>query len=308
MQYRQFGNTGFRVSAVAYGGIVSATEYDGAVYETDGQPFSDRWVSWAVEQGVNYFDVAPTYGNAEKQLGASLAPYRKNVYLACKTEQRTRPEAQAAMENSMRLLKTDYFDVYQLHGLSTMEELETAFAPGGAMEVLRNMKEQGLARKLGITAHSEAVALKALELYDFDTVLFPFNWHMNLSVGMGSRLIQKAKEKGMGVVCMKSMIERAWNSKQEQLSSPFPKSWCRPFDPESESEMLLRAVKYVFSLGVDLIVPPGNFTHFSFGVEHIDEILSHPLTKEDLSKLKAHLELVKDRPFFAAGKTMLAEA
>lgn len=296
MQYRKLGNTGYEISAVIYGGIVSSSEYDGRSYDNEGQPFSDRYVSRAIEQGVNYFDVAPTYGNAEELLGNSLRPYRKNVYLACKTEQRSRAGAEAALANTLRLLHTDYFDVYQLHGLCTMEELETVFAPGGAMEVLRNAKEKGIARRLGVTAHSEAVALKALELYDFDTVLFPINWHMHMGHGFGEKLIRRAKEKGMGVLCLKSMIDRAWKDDDERYSSPYPKSWCRPFEPETEAGLLAAAVRYSFSLGADAIVPPGNFTHFNFALEHFDELIA-PFTEADRALLQARLELVKEAPF-----------
>lgn len=298
MNHRKFGNTGFEISAVTYGGIVSASEYDGHTYDPDGQASSDRQVAWAIEQGVNYFDVAPTYGNAQRMLGNSLIPYRKDVYLACKTEKRLRAAAEPEMEESLRLLHTDHFDVYQMHALSTMEDLEQAFGPGGVMELMRDMKEKGITRKLGITAHSEAVALKALALYDFDTVLFPFNWHMSMVHGMGDTLVKTAKEKGVGVLCMKSMIDRAWDSQEERYVSKYPKSWCRPFDTEEEADLLTAAVKYALSLGVDTIVPPGNFDHFQFAVEHIDEMLAQPFSDADRTLLEARLEQVKDRPFF----------
>ena len=97
MKYNAFGRTGMEISAVTYGGIVSATEYDGRSYAEDGQPISDRQVAWAVEQGVNYFDVAPTYGNAERMLGNSLRPFRKEITLACKTAERMRKTAQPEM-------------------------------------------------------------------------------------------------------------------------------------------------------------------------------------------------------------------
>ena len=297
MKYRKLGNTGFEVSAVVYGGIVSMAHGDGRVYQAKGQTVSDSCVSWAIEQGINYFDVAPTYGDAQLMMGNSLKPYRKNVYLACKTEARDRTHAEALMRESLQLLHTDYFDVYQMHALSTMKDIEIAFGPGGVMEMMRDMKEKGIARKLGITAHSEAVALRAMELYDFDTVLFPFNWHMHMAHGMGSALLGAAKEKGMGVLCMKSMIERAW-TEEERYASKYPKSWCKPIDVVDEAEWLLAAVKYALGLGVDTIVPPGNFDHFRFAVEHIDEAIDVPLSDRERSLLSKRLDLVRDRPFF----------
>ena len=298
MKYRKLGKTGFEVSAVTYGGIVSSTILDDRSMEPYEQEGSDRQVAWAVEQGINYFDVAPTYGNAQEMLGNSLKPYRSKIFLACKTQERRRAAAQPLMEESLKLLHTDHFDVYQMHALKTMEDLDIAFGTGGVMEMMQEMKEKGIALKLGITAHSEAVAMKAIELYDFDTVLFPFNWYMNMGHGMGSSLIKKAREKDMGVLCMKSMIERAWKSDEDRYASEYPKSWCRPFDIEEQPELLTAAVKYALSLGVDTIIPPGNYHHFRFAADHIDDMLGNPITEEELAMLKAHLGEVREFPFF----------
>ena len=298
MKKRALGSTGYEISAVSYGGIVSAAHY-GGVELPDGQEASDRYVAWAIEQGVNYFDVAPAYGDAQLLLGNSLKPYRDEIYLACKTGQRLREDAEREFNESMKLLHTDRLDVYQLHAMSNMRDIELAFGPGGVMELMRDLKEKGTVRKIGITAHSEAVALKALELYDFDTVLFPFNWHMHMAHGMGDRLRRVAKEKGVGLLCMKSMIERAWKDGEQRVSK-YPKSWCKPFDTEEDEKLLLAAMKYVLSLGVDTLIPPGNFDHFSFAVGHIDEALEHPFDDSDRALLEAHLEKVIDRPFFGA--------
>ena len=288
MQYRKFGKTGFDISAITYGGIVSMD---------DGQPASDRYVSWAIDRGVNYFDVAPSYGDAEEKLGNSLIPYRKNIRLACKTGERLRANAEPEMLGSMKRLHTDYFDVYQLHGLASVEEVDIAFGPGGVMEMVREMKEKVIAANVGITAHSEDAALKAIELYDFDTVLFPFNWLMNMSRGMGSRLVKVAKERGMGVLAMKAFIERKWGNEAEREASCFPKSWCKPIDVEDEA-FGVAAMKYALSLGVDTLIPPGNYASFSFAVDHIDECLNNPLADADMELLKGKFEQLKGKEFF----------
>ena len=288
MQYHKFGNTGFDISAISYGGIVSMN---------DGQDNSDRYVSWAIDQGINYFDVAPSYGDAQEKLGNSLKPYRKDIYLACKTGHRMRAEAEADLVRSQELLHTDYFDVYQLHGVSNMTDVDLAFGPGGVMEMVRTLKERGIARKVGITAHSEEAAIRCLELYDFDTVLFPFNWFLHMEHQMGARLIKVAKERGVGVLCMKAFIERRWDSEEEKAASPFPKSWCKPIDVEDEA-FGTAAMKYALSLGVDTLIPPGNFASFSFAVNHIDECLANPLNDQDLAFLRQKLELVRGKEFF----------
>lgn len=297
MRYRKLGKTGWNVSAIGYGGVVSSQHFDRAVIPGDGQKMSDEYVGWAIENGVNYFDVAPGYGDAQLLMGNSLRPYRDKVYLACKTAERKRAGAEKEMMESLELLHTDHFDVYQLHGVASMEELETCFAPGGAMELLRDMKEKGIARKIGITAHSEAAAVRALELYDFDTVMFPMNWHMYMEHGMGKRIIKAVKESGAGLLGIKSMVDRAW-SNEEQDSSIYPKSWCRPFYIETESDYLIAALKYSLSLGADILIPPGNFEHFKFAVRHIDEVIDDPLTEEDRRFLEARLPQVREQPFY----------
>ena len=288
MQYRKFGKTGFDISAVSYGGIVSMD---------DGQNASDRYVAWAIDQGVNYFDVAPSYGDAEEKLGNSLIPYRSRIHLACKTAERLKADAERELLQSRKLLHTDHFDVYQLHGLASMEEVETAFGPGGVMEMVSTLKQRGIASNIGITAHSEDAALRCLELYDFDTVLFPFNWFMNMEHGMGSRLIKAAKERGMGVLAMKAFIERKWNSKEEREASAFPKSWCKPIDVE-DTEFGVAAMKYALSLGVDTLIPPGNYASFSFAVDHIEECLREPFSDADRLLLEKKLETVRGKEFF----------
>ena len=288
MKYRAFGRTGFDISGVAYGGIVSMS---------DGQDASDRYVSWAIDRGVNYFDVAPSYGDAEEKLGNSLKPYRKDIHLACKTAERLMADAEKELEKSRKLLHTDYFDVYQLHAISSMQDVETAFGPAGVMEFVSKLKQRGIAKNVGITAHNEDAALKCLELYDFDTVLFPFNWFMNMEHGMGSRLVKAAKARNMGVLCMKAFIERKWDSKEERDNSCFPKSWCKPIDTEDVS-FGVAAMKYALSLGVDTLIPPGNYKSFSFAVDHIDECLNAPLNDEDLALLKKKLETVSGKEFF----------
>ncbi len=288
MQYRKLGKTNFDISAVAYGGIVSME---------DGQAASDRYVSFAIDRGVNYFDVAPSYGDAEEKLGNSLRPYRNNVLLACKTGERLCVNAEKELMRSLQRLHTDHFDVYQLHGMNAMQDVEIAFGPGGVMELVSTLKQRGIALNVGFSAHDEDVALRCLELYDFDTVLFPFNWFMNMEHGMGSRLIRAAKERGMGVLCMKAFIERKWENDEERIASKFPKSWCKPIDTDDEA-FGTAAMKYALSLGVDTLIPPGNFASFSFAVDHIEECLQLPLNDDDRAFLEKKLETVRGKEFF----------
>ena len=297
MKYQNLGRTDIQISAVSYGGIVSAANFDGAYCPQDDQKGSDHHVAWAVERGVNYFDVAPSYGDAQAQLGNSLRSYRKEVYLACKTMERSREGAERELGESLNMLHTDFFDVYQLHAVSSMQDVEALFAPGGAMEMVRDLKSRGIARNVGFSAHNEDAAIQMIKNYDFDTVLFPFNWFMNMEHGMGNRLLAIAKERNMGIIAMKSFIERSFVSVQERMESCFPKSWCKPVDVEDTS-FGMAAMKYALSLGVNTLIPPGNFGSFSFAVEHIDECMENPLNLEDINFLQKKLETVEGKEFF----------
>ena len=133
-------------------------------------------VAKAYELGVNYYDVAPYYGNAEEKLGPALKPFRKNCILACKTRKRNAKEAKTDLESSLTKLQTDYFDLYQLHELRSVEEVEQVFSAGGAMETIVKAKKDGKIKHIGFSAHSVDAALLAMKYFDFDSILFPINF------------------------------------------------------------------------------------------------------------------------------------
>lgn len=283
---RTLGKTGFEVFPVVYGGIVSSR---------DGQAASDNYVAWALDRGINYFDVAPSYGDAQEKLGISLKPFRKDNYLACKTTQRSREGAEKEFEESLRLLHTDYFDLYQLHSLTTAEDVDKAFAPGGVMEMIEKEKQRGRIRKVGFSAHSQVQALRAMSMYDFDTVMFPINWQMDMLAQWGSGVAKDARRRGMGVIALKGLVHRKWLNEEERKS--YPKSWVKPIDVSNQA-MGIAALKYTFRAGADVIVPPGDFRNFAFCVDHIEEIVSKPLTAKEKKLLEQEFLAVKEYPFF----------
>ena len=169
MIYRELGKTGIKVSGIVYGGIVSTMgDYAGYTYDKDGQKASDEYVEYALESGINYFDVAPKYGDAQQRLGDSFGEKRKQIYLACKTVHRDYDSAARDFERSLKLLHTDYFDVYQLHALGNGDDVDRAFDDHGVMRLMEEIKKSGAAKNLGIPAHSESAAIKAMEMFDFD--------------------------------------------------------------------------------------------------------------------------------------------
>lgn len=282
------GKTGYSISPIIYAGIVSMDE---------GQVDSDNYVAKSIDLGVNYFDIAPSYGNAEVIFGKSFKPYRKDVYLACKTTQRKAKDAEKEFYQSLEHLHTDWFDVYQLHSLTTLEDVEVAFGPGGTMDLVLKLQQKGLVRKIGFSAHSERAALEALKRYPFDTVMFPLNYLLHMGQGIGSDLVKAKQEKGFGLLGIKALVERAWLDDKERDASIWPKSWCKPFEKEDVAARLA-GMRYTFNLGADALIPPGNWECQSFMMEHYEEAAKTGYTKEDEALLRARFEQMKDHPFF----------
>ena len=274
MQKRMLGKTGMEISRVVFGGIVVMDE---------DQKDADRFVSYAVDNGVNYFDVAPTYGNAEERLSHALKPYRSKVFLSCKTTARTAVEAREELTNSLKTLQTDYFDVYQLHALSEPEEL-SVFDEDGAMQTLIQAKKEGLIRNISITSHNEDIALEALSRFNFSTVMFPVNWALGIGMGVGNRITDQCLINQTGLLGMKTLAHRKRREGEENV---YPKAWYRPiYDNE---KLGICALKYTLSRNVDAVVPPGNYEQFEFAVSHINECINNPLNEEDMAFLKSML-------------------
>ncbi len=300
MRMRDFGSTGLKVSEIIYGGIVATMDrYNGYTYQDDGQAASDRDVAYALDAGINYFDVAPKYGNAQEMLGNSLRGVRERIILACKTEMRDYDSAARAAERSLKLLHTDHFDIYQIHALCNEGDVRRIFESDGAMKLVEELRRSGTARHVGFTTHSEGAALTAMDLYDFESVMLPANWHMNMAIGYGDRMLKKAKEKGMAVIGMKSMVERGFRPGPEDdvFRRKWPKCWCKLFDEETQADLLLAALRFAVAQGIDTLVPAGDVEHFRFAVEHADEIWATPLSEADMALLRAHLPSVEDALF-----------
>ena len=243
MERRALGRTGEKLSIIGLGGVV--------VMKTSAAQAAAH-VRAAVEAGVNYFDVAPSYGDAEDMLGPALQPYREGVFLACKTQKRTRKEALDELETSLRKLRTDRLDLYQHHAVTTKADVETIFGPGGAMEAFAEARKSGKVRFLGFSAHSVEAAMALMDGYDFDTILFPVNfatWHAG---SFGPQVLARAQEKGMGILCLKAMARGPW---PEGAEKRYAKCWYEPLDTEAEAAMGLR---FALSHPVTAAIPPGD--------------------------------------------------
>jgi len=249
---RKLGQTGEMLSIIGFGGILVRDETP---------ENAANLVASAVNSGVNYFDVAPSYGNAEERLGPALAPYRQQCFLACKTQQRDRAGAEKELHESLTRLQTDHFDLYQLHALSKVEDVEQAFGPDGAMEVFLKAKQAGKVRFLGFSAHSEAAALLAMEKFDFDTILFPINfvcWHQG---NFGPKVVAQAQSKKMGILALKAL---AFTRVPQAEEKPYKKLWYKPIEVAETAQLALR---FTLMQGTTAAIPPGDAKFWGTALE-----------------------------------------
>ncbi|MGA2168907.1 MAG: aldo/keto reductase [Terracidiphilus sp.] len=251
---RTLGRTGEQLSIIGFGGIVVMDEETGAAANI---------VAEAVDRGINYFDVAPSYGNAQERLGPALAPYRNKCFLACKTDGRMKDDSRAQLEESLRLLKTDHVDLYQFHALTKRTDLDKVLGPGGAMETMEAAKKEGKIRFIGFSVHSAETALAAMDRYHFDTVLFPVNWVLFTQANFGPQILQRAQEKKMGILALKGMAKTVWTADQRQ-NHPQPKCWYQPAGFPDEASLGLR-----WTLGhpITAAIPPGDERYFRLAMD-----------------------------------------
>jgi uncharacterized protein len=201
MPTRNLGKTGYKVGIFSLGGQASlerSNNFDVAV------PIVER----ALDLGVNYIDTSSIYGGperwSEQYVGKVMARRRNEAFLATKTKERTRDDSMRMIEKSLKLLQTDHVDLWQLHDIGTMTDVDAVFAKGGAMEALIAMKEQKVVRHLGVTGHYRPEALMAcIKRYDFDTILMAMNAADPHHYSFNDELLPLAVERQMGIIGMK---------------------------------------------------------------------------------------------------------
>ena len=214
----------------------------------------DEIVAESVEAGVNYFDVAPSYGDgeAEVKLGHALVPFRSEVFLACKTFARDAAGAGRELDQSLRRLGTGCLDLYQFHALIKVSEVERIFGPYGAVEAVTRAREQGKVRFVGFSAHSVEAALAMMERMRFDSVLFPVNFVLYSKGDFGPRVLEKARQLGVARVAVKAMALGPCSRHEEH---EYPSCWYRPV---GDPELARRAFRFALSEDVTAVLPPGD--------------------------------------------------
>jgi aryl-alcohol dehydrogenase-like predicted oxidoreductase len=249
MPMRNLGTTGFQVGIFSLGGqaaIEQANNFDVAV------PLIER----ALDLGVNYADTSARYGGTEERwseryFGEVMKARRSEAFLATKTHDRTRDGSLELLERSLELLQTDHIDLWQMHNLSRMEQVDQVFAKGGAIEALVEAREQGIVRNLGVSGHADPeVLIAAIERFDFDCILLALNAADPHHLSFKEKLLPVAVEKEMGIIGMKIPARGL-----------ILKSWKAPDDPNSRYANTVpgtldmrEAMRYVLSLPVSTVI------------------------------------------------------
>jgi predicted aldo/keto reductase-like oxidoreductase len=242
LERRALGRTGAKLSVIGFGALV---------LKNTSSEEAGRLVGEAMDAGVNYFDVAPSYGNSEERLGPPLAAHRGKVFLSNKTAQRKKTEALAELEKSLKLLRTDHFDLYQLHHVTSDQEVQTILGAGGALEALTEARQAGKTRWLGFSAHSVEAALELMAAFKFDTIMFPVNYATWNAGNFGPQVLAKAQEQGLGILALKAMLKRPWPRGADRSAAP--NCW---YEPMTEPTEALEGLRFTLSHPVTAALPP----------------------------------------------------
>jgi len=236
MEQRRLGRTGHMSSVLTFGG---------AALGQVSQEEADAAIELAIEHGVNHFDVAPTYGEAELRLGPWMEKHHNEIFLGCKTTERSKAGARASLQRSLERLRVDHFDLFQFHGVNDLETLNAILSPGGALEAVLEAREQGLVKYIGITGHRPFVQVEALNRFPFDTVLFPLNRVLAArrnDYSDFSILLDQAKQRDVGMLAIKAITKRPWQGTAHNY-----RTWYEPFDRQAEID---KSLWYVLSQGI----------------------------------------------------------
>ena len=231
-----FGRTGHLSSRVIFGA---------AALGGGRQEVADRILAEVLASGLNHIDTAAGYGDSELRLAPWLKAHRHEVFLATKTGERSGAAARRQLEQSLTRLGVDRVDLIQLHNLVEPEEWDEAFAPGGAVEALATARDEGLVRFIGVTGHGLRIAsthVRSLERFDFDSVLFPWNFAL---AGVdeyrrdAEELMSMCRTRNVAMQTIKSVAKRRWENPAERHFS-----WYEPLD---DARAISQAVRFVLS-------------------------------------------------------------
>lgn len=284
MEYKAFGKTGHTSSRVLFGA---------AAFGEVSQKEADETLALLLDNGINHIDTARSYGEAELRIGPWMKKHRSSFFLASKTNKRTKEEALEELKQTLKRLQTDYLDLWQLHYLVEPDEWETAMGEGGALEAAIEAKEQGLVRFIGVTGHgvgAPSAHLKSLEVYDFDSVLLPYNYSMmqnSLYREQAEKLFHVCKERSIAVQTIKSLARGELGDKEKLYAT-----W---YDPLTDEASIQKAVHWVLSNEQVFLNSTGDI-HI---LPHILKAAQEPIRKPSDKEMEALVKQEGITPLFS---------
>jgi aryl-alcohol dehydrogenase-like predicted oxidoreductase len=238
METRRLGRLGHQSSVLIYGAA--------ALAEVD-QDLADRSVQEALDAGINHFDVAASYGEAELRLGPWMPRIREQIFLATKTGERVADDAWREINTSLERLQTDRVDLLQLHAIGDVEDLDRATGPGGALEAALRAVDEGMVGAVGITGHGHdapATHLEALRRHPFATVLTPINLVLSRDPAYRAAydaLVDEVQRQDAGLMVIKTVARQNWKGEHRYAT------WYEPLD---DQRTITAAVSWALSLPV----------------------------------------------------------
>lgn len=236
METRRLGRIGHQTSVLVYGA---------AALGSVSQQTADASIEQALAAGFNHFDTAANYGDAELRMAPGLRNVRDDVFIATKTQLRTREEAWAEINRSLERLQTDHVDLLQVHAVCDMHELDIVTGPEGPLGALERARSEGMVNWLGITGHTEAapwVHAEALRRFDFDSVLTVYNYQLMADPKFADgfeALSALVRERDVALRVIKAIAHKPWLDAEHTYST-----WYVPFDTQ---ERISAAVSWVLA-------------------------------------------------------------
>lgn len=245
MQTRRLGRTGHHSSVAVLGG---------AAYAVCTPHEAERSFHAALDRGVNHLDIAPKYGAAEENIGPLIPAVRDRLFIGEKTERRNPDGVRAQLETTLGRFGTDHVDLYQLHAVTSVAELDTRVQ---AIEAILAARDEGLTRFVGITGHdlgAPAAHLEALRRWDLDTVMFPVYprvWADPVYRADAEALLAECAARDVGVQVIKAVARRPWGDRPMHATS-----W---YEPQTDPAAVARGVAFALSTpGVHAFATPGD--------------------------------------------------
>ncbi|WP_319757337.1 aldo/keto reductase [uncultured Sphaerochaeta sp.] len=284
MEYKAFGKTGHTSSRVLFGA---------AAFWDVSQREADKTLGLLLDNGINHIDTARSYGDAELRIGPWMKEHRSSFFLASKTNKRTKEEALVELKETLTRLQTDYLDLWQLHYLVEPDEWKTTMSEGGALEAAIEAKEQGLVRFIGVTGHgveAPSAHLRSLEVYDFDSVLLPYNYTMmqnSLYREQSQKLFKVCRERDVAVQTIKSLARGELGEKEKIYAT-----W---YDPLTDEDSIQRAVHWVLSNEQVFLNSTGDIRI----LPHILKAAQQPIIKPSDEEMEALVKKEAITPLFS---------